>query len=38
MQDTLAVIKKDGDSGAISHQHATFDERENIIGTKHYLK
>jgi 2-methylisocitrate lyase-like PEP mutase family enzyme len=38
IQDTLAVIKKDGDSKAVANQIATFKEREEIIDTASYLE
>lgn len=37
MQQTLDVIKRDGDSSAISDQLASFNEREQIIDTQSYL-
>ncbi len=37
MQKTLEVIHRDGDSKAIADQLVTFNEREEIIGTKDYL-
>lgn len=37
MQETLAVIQRDGDSKAIADRLATFNEREEIIGTNDYL-
>lgn len=37
MQKTLDVIHKNGDSKTIADQLATFNEREEIIGTKEYL-
>lgn len=38
MQDTLAVIARDGDSGAMSDRMVTFKGREEIIGTDAYLE
>jgi len=38
MQDTLQVIKQDGDSEKIQDRLATFNEREQIIGTQQYLQ
>lgn len=37
MQDTLAVLAKDGNSMHIAAQMATFAEREEIVDTKKYL-
>ena len=37
MRKTLGVIKRDGDSSAIKAELVSFDEREEIIGTKQYL-
>lgn len=37
MQQTLSSINTDGDSHAISNNLTTFQERENLIGTKDYL-
>ena len=38
MQDTLAAIARDGDSGAMSDRMVTFKGREEIIGTDAYLE
>ena len=38
MQQTLAVIKKHGDSGEVAEHLATFKEREAIINTKAWLE
>lgn len=38
MQNTLATIKRDGNSAAIADQLATFKEREKLVGTEEYLK
>ena len=37
MQTTLMAIKQDGDSHRVQEQLTSFDEREQIIGTKSYL-
>ncbi len=37
MENTLTVIKRDGDSRALADNIATFKEREKIIGTAEYL-
>jgi 2-methylisocitrate lyase-like PEP mutase family enzyme len=37
MQDTLVVIKRDGNSRAVIDRMATFTERETIVGTPEYL-
>lgn len=37
MQETLKAIHHDGDSKALADQLVTFNEREEIIGTKDYL-
>lgn len=37
MQQTLAAIKQHGDSQTVANILTSFDERENIIGTKDYL-
>ena len=36
MQQTLAAIARDGDSGAMSDRMVTFRDRETIIGTDHF--
>ena len=36
MQRTLAAIKQDGDSSALTDQMPTFKDRETIIGTEHW--
>lgn len=36
MQRTLDVIKRDGDSAAVTNQMPTFKDRETIIGTEHW--
>ena len=36
MQQTLAAIARDGDSGSLSEQMVTFQDREAIIGTEHW--
>jgi 2-methylisocitrate lyase-like PEP mutase family enzyme len=38
MQETLAAIKRDGNSRALASRMATFGERETIVGTPDYLK
>jgi 2-methylisocitrate lyase-like PEP mutase family enzyme len=38
MQNTLAVLKKDGNSHAIKDQLVSFREREALIGTEHYMR
>ena len=38
MQNTLATIKRDGNSAAIADQLATFKEREKLVATEEYLK
>ena len=38
MQDTLAVLKKDGHSHSIRDKLVSFQEREAIIGTSHYME
>lgn len=37
MQDTLAAIRRDGNSRALADRMATFGERERIVGTAEYL-
>jgi 2-methylisocitrate lyase-like PEP mutase family enzyme len=37
MQDTLAAIRRDGNSRALADRMATFGEREAIVGTPEYL-
>ena len=37
MQETLAVIRRDGNSRALTDRMATFSERETIVGTPEYL-
>jgi hypothetical protein len=37
MQETLAAIKRDGNSRALAARLATFAERESIVGTPDYL-
>jgi 2-methylisocitrate lyase-like PEP mutase family enzyme len=37
MQETLAVIRRDGNSAAIAGRLASFTEREAIVGTERYL-
>jgi 2-methylisocitrate lyase-like PEP mutase family enzyme len=37
MQETLAAIKRDGNSRAIADRLATFAERETLVGTPEYL-
>jgi 2-methylisocitrate lyase-like PEP mutase family enzyme len=38
MQDTLAAIKRDGNSRSVAERMASFTEREAIVGTADYLK
>ena len=38
MQQTLAIIRADGDSGSYQDHMVSFAEREEIVGTKDYLK
>ncbi|HEX9821188.1 MAG TPA: oxaloacetate decarboxylase [Methylomirabilota bacterium] len=38
MQETLAAIKRDGNSRAVAGRMATFAERETIVGTPEYLR
>jgi 2-methylisocitrate lyase-like PEP mutase family enzyme len=38
MQETLAAIKRDGNSRALASRMATFGERETIVGTPDYLR
>jgi 2-methylisocitrate lyase-like PEP mutase family enzyme len=38
MQQTLAAIHKNGDSGELQEQMVSFQEREAIVGTAEYLK
>jgi 2-methylisocitrate lyase-like PEP mutase family enzyme len=38
MQETLAAIKRDGNSRAVAERMATFAERETIVGTPEYLR
>jgi 2-methylisocitrate lyase-like PEP mutase family enzyme len=38
MQDTLAAIKRDGNSRAVAERMTTFTEREAIVGTPEYLR
>ena len=38
MQETLAAIKRDGNSRAVAGRLATFSERERIVGTPEYLR
>jgi 2-methylisocitrate lyase-like PEP mutase family enzyme len=38
MQETLAAIKRDGNSRTLAARMATFTERESIVGTPDYLK
>lgn len=38
MQDTLAVISRDGHSGALQERMVSFNDREEIIGTAAYLE
>ena len=38
MEDTLAAIRRDGNSRAVAGRMASFDEREAVIGTPEYLE
>ncbi len=35
-KEVLAVLKRDGDTAAIEHRLATFDDRENAVNTAHW--
>jgi len=37
MQDALAVMRRDGNTRAVADRMATFDEREDLVGTREYL-
>ena len=37
MQDTLAAIKRDGNSAAVAGRLASFQEREAVVDTPGYL-